>query len=364
MSINFIHMNVLFISRATLFKSPGGDTIQILKTAEGLRRLNVNVEIGLSSDDFDYEKYDIVHFFNIIRPADILYHFKKSKRNVISTIFVDYTEAEINAGTILRTFITKFFGVDSAEYLKTIVKAILRKEKIRSKSFIYKGQYKSVKFLYKNADALLPNSYSEASRLQKKYGKTNAILHKVVNAIDQVDNLPTNYKFKDSIIFVGRIERLKNQLNFIKAVNGLNIPCYIIGKPAINDSNYYKLCKKEAGSNIFFIDVLPQIEIFSIMMSARVHVLTSWFETTGLVSLEAAYYGCNIVITKKGDQEEYFNNNAFYCDPSNIDSIRNSILKAYNAPFNENFKTHIKNNYNWNQTALQTKNCYLELINI
>ena len=173
MSINFIHMNVLFISRATLFESPGGDTIQILKTAEGLRKLNVNVEIGLSSDDFDYEKYDIVHFFNIIRPADILYHFKKSKRNVISTIFVDYTEAELNAGTVLRTFITKFFGVDSAEYLKTIVKAILRKEKIRSKSFIYKGQYKSVKYLYKNADALLPNSYSEASRLEKRYGKTN-----------------------------------------------------------------------------------------------------------------------------------------------------------------------------------------------
>src|SRR6478752_6332374 len=92
-----ITMNVLFIARATLYDSPGGDTVQILKTAEELRKLDVTVDIGLSTGVFNYEKYDIVHFFNIIRPADILYHFNKSKRTVISTIFVDYTESEIKA---------------------------------------------------------------------------------------------------------------------------------------------------------------------------------------------------------------------------------------------------------------------------
>src|SRR5690554_2001193 len=90
-------INVLFIVRATLYQSLGGDTIQILKTAEALRKLGVKVEIGLTTDTFDYVKYDIVHFFNIIRPSDILYHFKQSRRKVISTIFVDYTESEIKS---------------------------------------------------------------------------------------------------------------------------------------------------------------------------------------------------------------------------------------------------------------------------
>ena len=356
-------MNVLFIARSTLYESPGGDTIQILKTAEALRKLDVNVEIGLTTAEFDYSKYDIVHFFNIIRPADILYHFEQSKKTVISTIFVDYTEPEIAAGSFLRSNATRILGGDFIEYLKTIVKAILGKEKIRSKRYIFKGQYKTVKYLYQNAGALLPNSNSEKARLQKKYGATEALFYKVVNAIEPLENVAPNLKYSGAIICVARVERLKNQLNLVKAVKGLDIPCYIIGKPAINDYQYYEICKKEAGENVFFIDALPQLEIYSIMKAARVHVLSSWFETTGLVSLEAAYYGCNIVITNKGDQEEYFGKNAFYCNPENVDSIRNAILKAYETPFNEDFKKHIATFYNWEQTAEQTKKCYLQLLN-
>jgi glycosyltransferase involved in cell wall biosynthesis len=357
-------MNVLFIARATLYDSPGGDTVQILKTAEELRKLAVTVDIGLCTDEFDYQKYDIVHFFNIIRPADILYHFNKSKRTVISTIFVDYSEAEIKSGTLLRSILTRVFGGDFIEYLKAVTKAFIGKEQLISKEYIFKGHFNSIKYLYKNADALLPNSHSEALRLQKKFGATNALLYKVVNAVEPLKNIAPNLKYKNAIICVGRIERRKNQLNFIKAVKGLDIPCYIIGKPAINDYKYYELCKKEAGSNVFFVDALSQLEIYSIMKAARVHVLPSWFETTGLVSLEAAYFGCNIVITHKGDQEEYFGENAFYCSPESVNSIKNAILKAYEAPFNEDFKKHIETNYTWNQTANQTKQCYLRIMNL
>lgn len=355
-------MNVLFIARATLYDSPGGDTIQVVKTAEALRSLGVTVKIGLTTDTFDYQKYDIVHFFNIIRPADIMYHFRQSKRTVISTIFVDYTEPEIKSGTFLRSIITRIFGGDFAEYLKAVTKAVLGKEKLRSKDYIFKGQFGSVKYLYKNADALLPNSYSEMSRLHKKYGNTEALQFKIVNAIEPLDNIVPDEKYKNAILCVGRIERLKNQLGLIKAIKGLEIPCYIIGKPALNDYKYYELCQKEAGNNVFFVDALPQSELYSIMKAARVHVLPSWFETTGLVSLEAYYYGCNIVISDKGDQKEYFQDYAFYCNPDDIDSIRKAIIKAYESPFDESFKASIKENYTWEQTARQTKECYEKLL--
>jgi glycosyltransferase involved in cell wall biosynthesis len=292
-----------------------------------------------------------------------LYHFNKSKRTVISTIFVDYTESEINSGTYLRSTLTRLLGGDFIEYLKTVAKALLGKEKIRSTSYILKGQYYAVKYLYENAGALLPNSQSEMSRLKKKFGNTHAILEKIVNAIEPLKDIVPNEKYRDAIICVGRIERLKNQLNFIRAVKGLDIPCYIIGKPAINDFQYYELCRKEAGENVLFIDALPQLEIYSIMKAARVHVLPSWFETTGLVSLEAAYYGCNIVITNKGDQEEYFEKNAFYCNPENVISIKSAILNAYDSPFNDLFKKDIERLYNWEQTAIQTKQCYIQLLN-
>lgn len=61
-------MKILMISRATLFTAPGGDTIQIMETASHLRELGVQVDIKLTNEEIAYSDYDIVHFFNMIRP--------------------------------------------------------------------------------------------------------------------------------------------------------------------------------------------------------------------------------------------------------------------------------------------------------
>ena len=54
-------MRVLMISRATLFTHPGGDTIQIVKTAEYLNKIkNVRVDIKTVSDKIDYINYDLI----------------------------------------------------------------------------------------------------------------------------------------------------------------------------------------------------------------------------------------------------------------------------------------------------------------
>lgn len=358
-------MKVLFISRATLYDSPGGDTIQIEKTAKYLRKLGLSVDIGLTNESFDYGQYDLVHFFNIIRPADILFHAKKSKKYVISTIFVDYEEFEINAGKPFRKFLTKILGGDFIEYLKAITKHLLGKEKIISKEYLYWGHKKSVKYLMDNAKALLPNSWSEGKRLIKKYGQTATPIYKIINGVDIQDNnnkIPFNEKYKDSIVCVGRIERLKNQLNLIKAVNNSGINCYIIGKPSINDSHYYNECKKIASNNIKFINYLNQEKLFSILKSAKVHVLPSWFETTGLVSLEAAYLDCSIVISVKGDQKEYFKEYAHYCNPNDVLSIKEAIINAYNSNPSIDLKELIEKNYTWKNTAKETLEVYKSIL--
>src|SRR5438552_1292255 len=91
-------IRVAFISRATLYSTPGGDTKQLDQTAHYLRTLGVAVDVYLSSDTIDYSKYDLLHFFNIIRPADIIAHIVKSgKPAVVSTIFLDYGAFEKKA---------------------------------------------------------------------------------------------------------------------------------------------------------------------------------------------------------------------------------------------------------------------------
>ena len=84
-------MKIVFIVRSTLFTARGGDTIQVEETAANLRNLGVAVDIKKASEKINYNDYDLLHFFNIIRPADILLHINRSgKPFVVSTILVNY----------------------------------------------------------------------------------------------------------------------------------------------------------------------------------------------------------------------------------------------------------------------------------
>ena len=66
LQIQISSVKVAFISRDTLYKDPGGDTVQIENTVRSLRELGVEVDVLLASTKIDYSRYDLLHFFNII----------------------------------------------------------------------------------------------------------------------------------------------------------------------------------------------------------------------------------------------------------------------------------------------------------
>lgn len=359
------------ISRATLFLQPGGDTIQITKTAEYINKYEgVSVDVKTVNDNIDYSNYDLLHLFNICRPSDLLGIINKSKLPyVISTVFVDFSEAEKNHFKKSRLILSKLFGNNQLEYIKAIGRFLKKQEKITDYKYLVFGHKKSVKRIINKAELLLPNSESEYNRLYNCYGLKQKY-YVIPNGIDlsvfKNDNLDDYQydKFKNSIISVGQITPVKNHLNLIQALNNTKYNVFIIGTPTLNATEYYNKCIETAADNINFIPKLKQEELSIIYSRAKVHVLASWFETTGLVSLEAAYLGCNIVITNRGDQMEYFGDNAFYCDPKDINSIRLAVDKAYSAKTNKEFKKKILTNYNWDITAQKTIKAYKEVIKV
>lgn len=355
-------MKVIMISRSTLYTSPGGDTTQMHMTAKHLRKLGVDVDILTSDNNVDYEKYDLIHFFNIIRPDAILHHIKKDRPYVISTVFVDYSEFDKLARPGISGLIFKMLSAYHIEYIKCIARFILGRDTLKSSYFLWHGQFKSISYIARNAKLLLPNSHSEYKRFSKAFGDFPYM--KVVNAVDPEifnDSVMADENYRDHILVVGRIEGIKNQLNVIKAVVGSGYQLTIIGKSSLNQRSYYRTCRKFADGhpNIHFVEEqMDHARLASIYKAAKVHVLASWFETTGLVSLEAGLTGCNLVVTRKGDTEEYFGDKAFYCDPDDVDSIRQAIDKAYHAPANEELKSLITKSYNWTETARQTSEAY------
>ena len=351
-------MKVVFITRSTAYTGRGGDTVQVLKTAEHLRLLGVEVDVKLSNETIDYDKYDLLHFFNIPRPADMLRHSKASgKPYVISTILLDHSEYDQRfrrgVGRLLR-----FFSADAIEYIKTLARCLLGKDYLASKEFIWKGQRRSIKELIKGAAILLPNSPSEYERLVEQYD-VPAQYRVIPNGVELATfNAPDAVKDPDMVLCVARIEGNKNQLNLIKALNNTRFKVVLVGKPAPNQLDYYAECKKTAASNIQFIDYLPLKQLVEHYRWAKVHVLPSWFETTGLSTLETAVMGCNIVITNKGDTRYYFEDYAFYCDPSSPESIYQAVDNASKAGHNKNLYDKISKKFTWQKTAEETLKAY------
>lgn len=158
-------MKVLMIARKTLISSPGGDTVQINSTAHYLRKLGVHVDVKLSYEQITYSDYDLIHFFNIIRPDDILPHISACNLPFfVSTIFVDYSEYEKKNRNGILNLLVKTFTGDQLEYLKTIARLVKNGDKINSLYYIKNGHKKSVQYIANRAFMLLPNSHSEFNR--------------------------------------------------------------------------------------------------------------------------------------------------------------------------------------------------------
>jgi glycosyltransferase involved in cell wall biosynthesis len=361
-------MRVLFQTRTNLYDAPGGDLIQINKTKAYLEELGVTVAISLEFNP-DLTDYDVVHLFNLMDPQDIYLQMlnakKQNKKIVLSTIYGLYTEFERKARGGLFQKLANFLSPFQIGYLKIIIRHI--KEKRLHKGvvkMIFKGYYGVMKEIVDNTSVFLPNSHSEMKRVASDFKLKNYTYFAVPNAIDKktftFNSVPSNAyeQFKDCILCAARIEGRKGILNLIKAVNMTNYKLVLVGNESKNQKEYVDLVHKEAGENVFFLGAVSQESLSELYKVAKVHALISWMETPGLSSLEAAVMDCNIVVTKKGDTEEYFQDLAYYCEPDDVDSIQNAIELAFNNPVNPELKSKVLTNYIWEKTAEETLKAY------
>ena len=86
----------------------------------------------------------------------------------------------------------------------------------------------------------------------------------------------------------------------------------------------------ERNDNISYIGRLSDEDLLDYYSRAKVFALPSINEGVGLVALEAAVNGCEIVVTQLGGPKEYYGNKAYIVNPYDIDDIGNAIIEAMN----------------------------------
>ena len=86
--------------------------------------------------------------------------------------------------------------------------------------------------------------------------------------------------------------------------------------------------------NIEYIGLVSDEEMKDWYRRAKVFALPSLVEGVGMVALEAAGYGCEIVLTNIGAPKEYYEGRAELVNPHSVDSIGEGVVRCLNGQKN------------------------------
>ena len=353
-------MRVLMLTGTPGLLIMGGAEILMFNLAKGLREKNINIVLPTTIELLREEQrpklqYDIIVFFNVTsyyHDAFITMNIAK-QHNIPFIVFPIYWKLE----NINET---------AAHLVLSIVRTYMR--------FINKPLFRIpveiMKLVYDNSDLIVTSGSYEKQKIVQDFGIDE----------NRVDVLPVGvekrfaeiwyrrkelselaekiFGQKDYILFVGAIEPRKNIHGLIKAYAKSNLSTLLILTGHLRSKDYLNYCLKLAerlgiSQKIKYMGRVPhRSRLLEILYAgAKVLVLPSFYETPGIVAMEAALAGVNIVITKYGTTQEYYSKYVTYVDPYNVSSIAEGLLHAYQEKFDPKLRIHILNNYTWDVIA-------------
>ena len=237
---------------------------------------------------------------------------------------------------------------------------------------VFYGFRKMQKEVLEKSDIVLVQTKLEAQDLERTFN-TKLDYRVVQNGVSPEFNSKIKYPnpvgFENYIISVGRIEPRKNQLNLIKAVHLLrekekkDLQLVLIGKISkFKHFEYTAIFNKYLKENnwIHHFEKVSYSEMPAFYQHAKVGVSASWFETTGLTSLEALFCGANAVASGERARE-CLKDYAFYCHPENIENISDAISRALVA-LRPEIAPEFASAYTWEKAADKTLSAYREVM--
>ncbi|MBP7859662.1 glycosyltransferase [Patescibacteria group bacterium] len=382
-------LKVLFQSRLDLFDYKGGDTNQIMETKKALESLGVKVDIDLSLSP-DLSNYDLVHIFNLDWVCEPYFQIKNAKKQNKPIVFSpihhslkEFENYEKNCRYGLAR-IGNFIIQNQAlrDNFRNILKGLIYTKKLYPAIYqFFYGIRNAQRYCLRNSNYVLVQTDLEEKDLKKDFSVQDFKCTKVVNGVNLQEftkisenlNLPKNIKdnLSNFIYSVGRIEPRKNQLNLIKAFLQLkkedsskyrNLSLFFSGAFNSHHPTYNSKFKKLLNENrdcIFHTGFISQQDLSYLFSKCKVYIVPSWFETTGLTFLEAAYCGAKSLVASGERTKEYLEDNALYCDPSKIQDIKVRLQEALNKNTVLNdLKKEVENKYTWEIAAKDTLKVY------
>lgn len=323
-------MNIAYILSPTCCSPYSGIRIQAESWQRSLADLGHNVEFPSMLDIAEYEKYDVIHFFgNGLALIPFINAINKFNQNIVVSPIIDSYKPIWQYKFMVNTSIPslRIFTVNGA--LKDI-KSKIKKVFVRSQH-----EYNYISKAYRYSD----NNIAKVM-----------LAHRMKKAIDPKEYVDKeNYCFHISTIYQPR----KNVIRLVEAAKKYGFNLVLAG--SCGSESQFKTIKDaiDSAPNINVLGKISEEELISHYRKARVFALPSIEEGVGQAALEAACYGCNIVLTKIGGPKEYFKDKAKIVNPFSIDDIGQNIQAALNEPANVSLAQYIAETYSQTSIAKQ-----------
>jgi glycosyltransferase involved in cell wall biosynthesis/Tfp pilus assembly protein PilF len=353
-------IRVLMRNRMNTFVQRGGDTVVVERLSRGLKARGLDVTVDVTGTE-DPSKFDLVHLFNFAT-ADLTTDLAKKAKDagvpfVVTTLYED-----------VPTFHHQSHAV-AIKLLEYVARGQDRQwwasHKLDLTSVIPAERF-AVDWLVDNAATLFTNGSGETHAILRDFPQAKLVVevplgHEVGPMVGP-ELFEREYGVKDFVLCVGRIETRKNQLMLLKALEDSDLTVVLAGGGFSYQPDYERAVRafKRKGRTIILDRVSPEM-LSSAYSACRLHVLPSWYELPGLVSLEAAAHGKNIVVTRTGTTGDYVGTKAFYCQPWDSDSINAAISAAFYAPVKEGLVEMAKS-YTWDTAVDKTVSAYENIL--
>jgi glycosyltransferase involved in cell wall biosynthesis len=331
--------------------APGGGEVQLAATAEALGRLGVDVQ-PWHPDDSRRCDADCVHVFGSL-PSHQTIIDAAHRRNipvVLSTITWFDLAGYWRGGRTLAGRVAACFRFAARATLPALPSWRRR--------------------LYHDADLLLPNSNAEAEQLVRYFRVPASRIHVVHNGADErfargdTQAFVERFGLRDFVLSIGRIEPRKNQLALLRAMRGTGVPIAVLGRVVPGHEAYLASCRHAAGPDATFLGHLEHDDpmLAAAYAACGCLALVSWFETPGLVALEAAMSGTPLVLPAGGSAREYFGDEADYVRPGDLGGIRRAVLGALKRGRSPSLARRIGRDFTWSTTARATRDAYRKVM--
>lgn len=332
-------MKIAYILSTTIIVSGKSNGIrsQAETWAENLRKHGHVVDYVSEWGNYDWKSYDVIHLFG---EGEVFYHAVLALHRVNPHIHwspicdpdLDFSYAKSKIRNIISDA-TKGYVFHKSDVYRLIPLV----EKICVRTNFEKEHLHRVYNIEESKFELVPLSYSNFCASFIPVEKENFCLH-------------------ISSIYQPR----KNVIRLIESAKKYDFHLILAGNKG--SEKQFEPLKQTIGDakNIEVLGFISEEEKIDLYKRAKVFALPSVMEGVGIVALDAAYYGCEVVLTNIPGPKEYYGGRCVEVNPISVDEIGLAVMSFLNnnKKFQPELKSYLNSLYSSDAITEKLIQCY------